>query len=348
MRFADFRTFSPWTNLAIFAVAAVFVWIAGTRLAACADAIGARTRLSRAFLGMILLGVATSLPEVATTVTGALIGNAQLVAGNLFGGVALQIAVLAIIDAIAVRGALTWFTPQPVLLFQGVMLLLLLGLALAGAAAGDPIVIAGIGLTPILLATGYVLTVRYSRSGDHLPRWRANEEPEPPHVEDRHEPFAGTSNPALYANCAVSGAVILAAGWGLAQTGDALAEQTGLGSSFVGVALVAGSTSLPELSTGLGAVRQGNHTMAVSNILGTNCLEVALFFLADLVYRGGPILAATDQSARFAGALGLVVTSIYVLGLLQRRNRTVMNMGLDSIGVLTAYVIGLVTLYGLR
>jgi cation:H+ antiporter len=66
---------------------------------------------------------------------------------------------------------------------------------------------------------------------------------------------------------------------------------------FVGLALVAASTSLPELSTTIGAVRRGNHQMAVSNILGTNSLEMALFFLADIVYRGGPILAETDDSA---------------------------------------------------
>ena len=67
----------------------------------------------------------------------------------------------------------------------------------------------------------------------------------------------------------------------------AISQQTGLGASFVGVALVAASTSLPELSTALAAVRRGNHQMAVSNILGTNCLEVALFFVGDAAYRGG-------------------------------------------------------------
>jgi cation:H+ antiporter len=114
------------------------------------------------------------------------------------------------------------------------------------------------------------------------------------------------------------------------------------------VALVAGSTSLPELSTALAAVRQGNHQMAVSNILGTNCLEVGLFFLADIFYRSGPILAATDRSALFAATIGLVVTCIYLLGLLERRDRTVLRMGYDSLAVLIAYSSGLVGLYFLR
>ena len=134
----------------------------------------------------------------------------------------------------------------------------------------------------------------------------------------------------------------------MAQSGDALSEQTGLGASFVGVALVAGSTSLPEISTTIGAVRRGNHEMAVSSILGTNCLELALFFVADLLYRDGPILAATDRSALFAATLGMVVTCIFLIGLLERRDRTVLRMGVDSLAVLIAYTSGLFGLYALR
>jgi cation:H+ antiporter len=170
MQSADFPV---WINAILFAGAAITVWAAGTRLADYADGIAERTGLSRVILGMVLLGIATSLPEIATTLTASAIGNAKLVSGSLFGGVALQIAVLAIVDAVAVRGALTYFAPQPVLLFQGVMLLLLLGVALAGAAASDPIALAGVGLTPVLLAVGYVATVWMSHSGSTLPPWQA-------------------------------------------------------------------------------------------------------------------------------------------------------------------------------
>lgn len=344
-----FDTFPAWTNALIFAAAAAVVYIAGSRLAAYADAIAERTRFSRIVLGMVLLGVATSLPEIATTATAASIGNSALVSGNLFGGVSLQVAVLAIVDLAAVRGALTYFTPQPVLLFQGVMLVLLLGVALAGAAAGDPLALFGIGATPILVAAGYIATVRLSHSGSSLPPWRATNAPEQSVVsgDDVTQTMSGVSDARLYSYAGGSAAVIFAAGWALALTGDALAEQTGLGASFVGVALVAASTSLPELSTALGAVRHGNHQMAVSNILGTNCLEVALFLPADIIYRGGPLLAELDRSATFAAASGIVITAIFLVGLLERRNRTVLGMGVDSLAVLVVYGTSLVTMYTL-
>jgi len=350
----DFQSFPLTGNLAIFGAAAIAVYLAGTRLARYADVIASRTGLSKAFTGAVLLGVATSLPEIATTVTGSLAGNANLVSNNLLGGVALQVTILAIVDAIAVRGALTFFTPHPVLLFQGVMLLVLLALVLAAGAAGEPLAVWGFGLTPFLLAGGYLFTVRLSQGGEFLPRWRATHTPPDDGTEARQKDQtenegAHTQPLNRYVLLGLAAAsVILVAGWTLATTGEVLAEQTGLGSSFVGFALIAASTSLPELSTTLAMVRQRNYEMAVSNILGTNCLEVALFLLVDAVYRGGPILSEIDRSAMFAGALGMVVTGIFLVGLLERRNRTVLRMGFDSLAVLMVYATGVVALYQLR
>lgn len=341
-----FEQFSLSVNLIIFAGAALVVFTAGAKLAGYADTIATRTGVNQAFIGALLLGFATSLPEIATTITGALIGNGQLVAGNLFGGVAMQIAILAMVDMVALRKALTWFTPQPILLFQGVMLLLLLAIALAGIAVGEPVAFLGIGLTSFILFGGYLFTLLVSRKPELAPRWKAvnEEEIKKEKNEDKYE----GSNLLLYTFTAVCSVAILVAGWALAQSGDALSKQTNLGASFVGVALVAVSTSLPEIATTFGAVRRGNHEMAVANILGTNCLEVALFLVADAFYREGAILATVDRSAMFAATLGMIVTAIYLVGLLERRDRTVFRMGIDSLAVLVAYLTGLGILYYIR
>jgi cation:H+ antiporter len=176
----DFTSFSLGTNLAVFAVASVIVWAAGTRLADYAETIAGRTGLSRAFLGLLLLGVATSLPEIATTVTASAAGNARLATNNLFGGVAMQIAILAVVDLLTGSRPLTYFTPQPVLLLQGVMLVLLLAVAIAGMAAGDPLSLAGVGLVPVLLVAGYLLTVYLSHREEYSPRWQVTNPPEEP------------------------------------------------------------------------------------------------------------------------------------------------------------------------
>lgn len=63
-------------SLLFFALCAIAVWIAGARLAYLADALADRFKLAKSIVGLLLLSLATSLPEVATTLTAA-IGQAR-------------------------------------------------------------------------------------------------------------------------------------------------------------------------------------------------------------------------------------------------------------------------------
>lgn len=89
-----------WANAVVFAIAGALIWWAGTRLERYTDEISDRTGIGQAFGGMLLLAVATSLPELVTTITAvAVLNNPTLAVHNLLGGVALQTGVLAIADA---------------------------------------------------------------------------------------------------------------------------------------------------------------------------------------------------------------------------------------------------------
>lgn len=65
MPLAHAANYPLWANLLIFLAAAAIIWFAGTRLTRALDAIATRTGLERVFVGMLLLGGITSLPEVA-------------------------------------------------------------------------------------------------------------------------------------------------------------------------------------------------------------------------------------------------------------------------------------------
>jgi cation:H+ antiporter len=141
---------------------------------------------------------------------------------------------------------------------------------------------------------------------------------------------------------------ILAAGVVLASSGDAIAEQTGLGASFIGFVLLAFSTSLPELSAALSAARRGLFTMAISDILGTNLINIGLLFVIDLLGRGDPVINQVGAFSTFGAILGVVLTVLFVIGLAERRNRTFLRMGYDSAFVIIAYIGGIWLLYTLR
>ncbi|MBA3313458.1 MAG: sodium:calcium antiporter [Planctomycetota bacterium] len=344
----DFSTFPLLANVAVFAVAAAGVWFCGSYLSAFADLIAERTGLGKAFAGVLLLGTATSLPEIATTITASLGGNASLAGANLLGGVAMQVAILAMIDAVALRGrALTFFSPRPALIMQGVLMILLTALVGGAIASREFAAIGWFGAWSAILGVSYLaaLYVIYRYEGSS--RWEpTGEVAEPPQSAVDLKDEAGrryADQPAsriwtYFTLCCVG---VLITGWLVASTGEAIAEQTGLGSSFVGATLVALATSLPEVSTTYSAVRMGAYSMAVGNIFGTNCLTVALFPLADLCYRDGPIFNALDPTAGFLATLGIVVTCAYVWGILERRDRTVLGMGQDSAAVLLIYTGGM-------
>jgi cation:H+ antiporter len=90
------------------------------------------------------------------------------------------------------------------------------------------------------------------------------------------------------------------------------------------------------------------YTMAIANIFGSNLIMLALILPADIAYRGGPILAEADRSAQFSLAIGIIVTAVYVVGLLVRRTPVFFGAGADSWAVAAIYLGSLYALFLLQ
>jgi cation:H+ antiporter len=334
---------------AVFAISAVFVWMAGTRLAIYGDELSERLSLSREFIGLIFLATVTELPEIVTTATAALSGNASLVLGNLFGGITMNTAILAVIDFFVVRHALTSWPRKPNHALLAVLLIVLLALLLAVTFVGDVAVVLNVGLAAICLSACYPIVIALLRKFDGKDTWAPIDLPEDSEHEvgillnDNHLEKTSTRSLILYS--IMTSLVILITGVALAISADSIAEKSALGSSFIGITLLAAATSLPELSTTLAAARMGAYTMAISNIFGSNLIMLALILPSDMAYRDGPILSQADPVAQFSIAIGIVVTAIYVVGILIRRTPTWLGAGLDSWLVMLLYLGMLISLY---
>jgi len=159
------------------------------------------------------------------------------------------------------------------------------------------------------------------------------------------ERFDKVSTTGLILRSAFYSILILIGGVALALSADTLVAQTGLGASFVGATLLAAATSMPELSTTLAAARIGAYTMAIANIFGSNLIMLALILPADIAYSAGPILSEAGTSAQFSIATGIMVTAIYVAGILIRRTPSILGAGLDSWLVMFIYLSSLVGLF---
>ena len=340
-------------NLLVFAGAALVVWLAGTRLARYADEIANRTGAGRALIGALLLGGITSLPEAATVTAASVIGNAPLAVNNIFGGVAMQVAILGLADVVLRGGALSSRVRQPAVLHQGVLLLAVLVLAAVGIAIDD-VLIFGAGIWAMVVLGGALLAFALIHRFGNDTAWQPESLPGETvdagrtGAHERRNAARDYSAARIGLSTAAAAGVILAAGFVLARSGDVVAEQSGLGSSFVGVLFLAIATSLPEISTTLAAVRLGEYTMAYSNIFGANILDLAIIALADVAYPGGPVLNALGRFSLVGALLGMATTAACLIGLLLRRKRVVLGAGLDSLAVLAVYAAGMALLYSIR
>jgi len=114
----------------------------------------------------------------------------------------------------------------------------------------------------------------------------------------------------------LAAAAVILAGRKLALYGDILAEKTGLGRSWIGLVLVAATTSLPELFTGISASAIFVvPDIIVGNVLGACLLNLALIGVLDLV--GGNRSWSCQASAGHAlsAGFGLVLTGVVGLSL---------------------------------
>lgn len=332
-------------NLGAFAVSAAVVWYAGSRLAYLSDALSDRLHLAKSLVGLLFLSLATSLPEVATTLTGAVQQNSELVLNNLFGGIALQTAILAMSDFWATR-SITSYPRKANHALEAMLVVLLLSIVLIFTQLGERISLAEVGLGSVIVAAVYGGAIALLRWYDDASDWVPVDLPDPDPL-----PFPAPTGlreeslRALFWHTALAVLLILVFGLALVLLADRIAEQSGLGTSFVGVTLLAGATSLPELTTSLTAVRIGAYTMAISNIFGSNLIMVVLIFPADLLYRKSPILNDASLTVDLSLTFGILVTTIYLIGLIVRRKPRVGRVGLDSVLVLICFATSLWVYY---
>lgn len=350
--FLNFGEFSLLLNFLFFVIAALVTWFAGSKLSSYGVVIADRTNIDQSLMGFIVIAAATSLPELVITITGSISGNANLVLNDMFGGISMQTAIIAVADMIVIAGPITFYAVQSSLLIEASLLILVLSFTLAVISIKNFFVFSGIGFGAIIVTLLYVLCIyilnKYHNNKQWIPIEISSQEKEKISNEpgvwlDQKRPLREIIGLFLLNTLLVLVASII-----LVKVSIVIAAKSGLGDSFVGATLLAATTSLPELSVTITAASMGAYSMAISNIFGSNMIMFALIMPAEIFYRQGAILQEADESVIYAIISGIFLTSIYLVGLIARRKNSFMNMGLDSILVVVFYLITLVVFYGLR
>jgi cation:H+ antiporter len=159
----------------------------------------------------------------------------------------------------------------------------------------------------------------------------------------RTQPYTGVRTAVVAGIFLACALVTLGAGVALQDTGNLLAHRMGLQGAIFGATFLAAATALPEISSGIAAVRLGDMQLAVGDILGGNSFQITLFLFADLL-AGTPVIVAAHHSDVWLGGLGLLLTAIAAAAIVARPRKTFLWLGIDSIAMLAIYAGGIALL----
>ncbi len=145
---------------------------------------------------------------------------------------------------------------------------------------------------------------------------------------------------------AITAALIVFAAIQLAKYGDIIAIRTRLGGMFIGVLLLAGATSLPELLTSISSINQNTPNLAAGNLLGSNTFNMFLLAIMDILHRNKRILRKAAFKHALTGSLAVLMIGLVIFFILADVKIAIGTVGLDSILVIVAYIIAVRLIQG--
>jgi cation:H+ antiporter len=321
-----------------FGFAALVIVIAGSQLARQADILADRTGLGEALFGVLLLAGVTSLPDFAATLSAAVDGRPDLAMSNVMGSMAVNLAFLGVADIVYRKANLEHAAASAVNLMLAGLLVVLLTLPLLAVFMPTVSLWSVHPITPVIVVA-YLFGLHQVHRTQARPMWfpRLTRQTVPDEPKKYH-PGSSTSVWLGFISMAV---VTGTAGWILMEAAKAIADLTGLSETLVGGVLTALATSTPELVTTIAAIRIGALTLAVSNILGTNCFNMLVVAAADAGYAHGSIYHDMAPVQMTWGLVSILMTAILLLGLVRRETYGIGRIGFESALILGVYAVAL-------
>ena len=237
---------------------AVVLWGAD-RFTDGASALARRLKVSELVIGLTVVSLGTSLPEFMVSLMSLLQGSSDMSVGNVMGSNIFNILVIvgasAIMRNINVDKSLLW-RDIPICLFVSVLLFVF---AVSGGMIErwEGMVLAAFFCCYLYMAYRIAISDRKSAG---------------------QEEAVQTEQMAVWKMLVfivVGIAALVLGGRVLVDNAAAVAREWGISESVIGMTILAGGTSLPELATSVVAARKGSFGLALGNVFGSNIFNIA-------------------------------------------------------------------------
>ena len=280
----------------------VLVLVGAEAIVDGASALARRWGISEFVIGLTIVAIGTSAPEMVVSFISAIEKNSDLAVGNIIGSnifnTALILGLSAIIAPVAItRGNLRRDIPVNIGITA---LLIVLGLKKTLFGIGENGLSRVEGIVFLALFAWYMIT-SFVHDKDNL-------------VEEEEEEASDAKPKKLAAAILYLVAGILALVYGgrlFVNHAQTIAEMAGLSDKFIAITVLAAGTSLPELATSGIAAAKGKGRLALGNVLGSNTFNILLILGGSAVIH--PLnmdnISFIDYTAVFMCALSLVLFS---------------------------------------
>ena len=308
-------------GLAIIAVLvglAILVWSADTFIDG-ATSLAVRFNMPSFLIGVIILGIGTSAPELVVSALAALAGSPDLALGNAYGSniinITLVLGVTALISPIIIR--------SDVIRYDLMLLIAATALAAFQLVDGNLSLTDGIVLIVTLAAVLIIqifLSLRGNKDKVELPEELAAKQ-KINVLKSFGTLILGLTLLIASSRTIVWGAVELATLWGMSEL-------------LIGLTIVAIGTSLPELVASVAAARRGEHDMALGNVIGSNLFNtlgvVGLAATIKPIQNIDPQILLRDMLM-----VGLVTVLLFILAVIAFKRQGEMKRGSGVVLILT-------------
>lgn len=235
-------------------------------------ALAQRFRVPEFIVGLTIVAVGTSTPELVVSVLSAAAGNSDVAIGNIVGSnifnVFLILGVCALIAPLPLTGG-NIRRDLPFLTAVSVLLLLLTSDRLLGLGEVDAIGRID-GIVMLLL---YIALIRYTIRTERRTAALATQATQTTQTE---KPQRSRSLWLIVVMIAGGLAGLVFGGELFLDSATAIARALGVSESVIAITLVAGGTSLPELASSVVSLLKGKSEMALGNVIGSNIANILL------------------------------------------------------------------------
>lgn len=313
------------TQVLLLIVGLVMVVAGADFLVDGASSIARKAGISEFVIGLTIVAIGTSAPEMVVSFMGAFQGNADISIGNIFGSNIFNTLLILGLSAVLMPIGITKNNLRadiPINIIATV-LVLLLGLNCTIFRTGSDTLSRIDGIVLLVLFIAYMVYSFKTGKKDDT-------------AEEEGEKTYGV---AISIILVIAGlASLILGGEQFVNSATALARQAGLSDKFVAITILAGGTSLPELATCIVAAAKKKGQMALGNILGSNIFNLLLILGGSAI-----IHDLSFEAINFVDAGVLLVSALIILtsAFVAKKNRIDRTDGIIMLACEAAYMVWL-------